>query len=46
MGHSSTRRNVTAVLAALETILGELGVGLVRGAALEAAGDVYANEAR
>jgi alanine-glyoxylate transaminase/serine-glyoxylate transaminase/serine-pyruvate transaminase len=46
MGHSSTRRNVTAVLAALETILGDLGVGLARGAALKAAGDVYAGEGR
>jgi len=42
MGSSSTRRNVTVVLAALETILGDLGVRLDRGAALAAAGEVYA----
>ena len=42
MGASSSRRNVTLVLAALETILGEAsGVALVRGAALEAAGRAY-----
>jgi alanine-glyoxylate transaminase/serine-glyoxylate transaminase/serine-pyruvate transaminase len=41
MGSSSTRRNVTAVLAALETILGDQGVKLDRGAALAAAGEVY-----
>ena len=41
MGASSTRRNVTLVLAALETILGEAGVGLNRGAALEAAARAY-----
>jgi alanine-glyoxylate transaminase/serine-glyoxylate transaminase/serine-pyruvate transaminase len=41
MGSSSTRRNVTAVLAALETILGDQGVTLDRGAALAAAGGVY-----
>jgi alanine-glyoxylate transaminase/serine-glyoxylate transaminase/serine-pyruvate transaminase len=42
MGASSSRRNVTLVLAALETILGETsGVALVRGAALEAAGRAY-----
>jgi alanine-glyoxylate transaminase/serine-glyoxylate transaminase/serine-pyruvate transaminase len=44
MGHSSTRRNVTAVLAALEIILGDLGVGFDRGAALAAAGEVYGAE--
>jgi alanine-glyoxylate transaminase/serine-glyoxylate transaminase/serine-pyruvate transaminase len=43
MGHSSTRRNVTAILAALETILGDAGLDLVRGAALEAAGDIYSS---
>jgi alanine-glyoxylate transaminase/serine-glyoxylate transaminase/serine-pyruvate transaminase len=41
MGASSTRRNVTAVLAALETILGDAGAALARGAALEAAGSIY-----
>ena len=41
MGCSSTRRNVTAVLAALETLLGDQGVKLDRGAALAAAGEVY-----
>jgi alanine-glyoxylate transaminase/serine-glyoxylate transaminase/serine-pyruvate transaminase len=45
MGHSSTRRNVTVVLAALETILGDLEAGLERGAALAAAGAVYGAEA-
>jgi alanine-glyoxylate transaminase/serine-glyoxylate transaminase/serine-pyruvate transaminase len=39
MGHSSTHRNVTLVLGALETILG-------RGGALAAAGEVYGAEAR
>ena len=42
MGSSCTRRNVTLVLAALETILSDLGVGLERGAALAAAGKVWA----
>ncbi|MGD8897074.1 MAG: alanine--glyoxylate aminotransferase family protein [Acidobacteriota bacterium] len=46
MGHSSTQRNVTMVLAALETILGDLGASLDRGAALAAAGDVYAGGGR
>lgn len=40
MGASSTQRNVTLVLSALETILGDLGYGLSRGAALEAAAQV------
>jgi alanine-glyoxylate transaminase/serine-glyoxylate transaminase/serine-pyruvate transaminase len=44
MGHSSTRRNVTAVLAALETILATLGADLDRGAALAAAGEIYEAE--
>jgi alanine-glyoxylate transaminase/serine-glyoxylate transaminase/serine-pyruvate transaminase len=39
MGASSTRRNVTAVLSALETILGDT---IARGAALPAAAAVYA----
>jgi hypothetical protein len=34
------------VLAALETILGDLGASLDRGAALAAAGDVYAGGGR
>jgi alanine-glyoxylate transaminase/serine-glyoxylate transaminase/serine-pyruvate transaminase len=42
MGASSTRRNVTLVLAALETILAEAGFRLPRGAALEAAAARYA----
>jgi alanine-glyoxylate transaminase/serine-glyoxylate transaminase/serine-pyruvate transaminase len=42
MGTSSTRRNVILVLSALESILGDLGVGLSRGAALAAAGAEYA----
>ena len=41
MGSSPTRRNVTAVLAALEPLLGDQGVKLDRGAALAAAGEVY-----
>jgi alanine-glyoxylate transaminase/serine-glyoxylate transaminase/serine-pyruvate transaminase len=41
MGASSTRRNVTAVLAALETILGDAGWKLSRGAALQEASEVY-----
>lgn len=44
MGSSSTRRNVTACLAALETILSDSSVSLDRGAALAAAGAVYGNE--
>jgi alanine-glyoxylate transaminase/serine-glyoxylate transaminase/serine-pyruvate transaminase len=42
MGASSTRRNVTFVLAALETILADAGLRLPRGAALEAAAASYA----
>ena len=42
MGASSTRANVTAVLAALETILCDAGVSLPRGAALQAAARAYA----
>jgi alanine-glyoxylate transaminase / serine-glyoxylate transaminase / serine-pyruvate transaminase len=42
MGHSSTRRNVTLVLAALESILSDAGFKLRRGEALAAAGAVYA----
>ncbi|HEX3695192.1 MAG TPA: alanine--glyoxylate aminotransferase family protein [Polyangia bacterium] len=41
MGASSSRRNVTLLLAALETILSADGLALVRGAALEAAAQVY-----
>jgi alanine-glyoxylate transaminase/serine-glyoxylate transaminase/serine-pyruvate transaminase len=43
MGASSTRRNVSTVLGALETILGDMGLALPRGAALEAAGRTYGN---
>ncbi|HVZ72605.1 MAG TPA: alanine--glyoxylate aminotransferase family protein [Polyangia bacterium] len=42
MGASSTRRNVTLVLSALETILADAGVNLQRGAALEAVARAYA----
>jgi alanine-glyoxylate transaminase/serine-glyoxylate transaminase/serine-pyruvate transaminase len=42
MGASSTRRNVTLVLAALETILADAGAKLAPGAALAAAAAVYA----
>jgi alanine-glyoxylate transaminase/serine-glyoxylate transaminase/serine-pyruvate transaminase len=41
MGHASTRRNVTLVLAALESILVSEGVSLKKGEALAAAGAVY-----
>lgn len=41
MGTSSTKRNVTLCLAALETILAGEGVKVERGAALEAAEGVY-----
>jgi alanine-glyoxylate transaminase/serine-glyoxylate transaminase/serine-pyruvate transaminase len=41
MGASSTRRNVSAVLSALETILGEAGAAISGGAALPAAAAVY-----
>ena len=42
MGASSSRRNVTLVLAALETILSDMNVALPRSAALQAAASVYA----
>jgi alanine-glyoxylate transaminase/serine-glyoxylate transaminase/serine-pyruvate transaminase len=42
MGESSRRRNVFLFLAALESILAEEGYDLPRGAALAAAGEVYA----
>lgn len=41
MGHSSSRRNVTLVLAALEQLLGAEGISFNRGAALSAASAVY-----
>lgn len=41
MGHASTRRNVTLVLAALESILVSEGVSLKKGEALAAAAAVY-----
>jgi aspartate aminotransferase-like enzyme len=44
MGASCSVRNVTLVLAALETILSDLGAGLDRGAALAAAGKVWATQ--
>ncbi len=43
MGASSTRRHVTLLLAALETLLLEQGVKLTPGAALAAAGAAYAS---
>jgi alanine-glyoxylate transaminase/serine-glyoxylate transaminase/serine-pyruvate transaminase len=46
MGHSSTARNVTTFLAALETILADLGTNLERGAAVAAAAAVYSAEER
>ncbi|MBW3590685.1 MAG: alanine--glyoxylate aminotransferase family protein [Actinobacteria bacterium] len=42
MGHSSTRRNVLLILAALESLLAEQGAAFTRGAALAGASDVYA----
>lgn len=42
MGHASSRRNVTMVLAALETILLDEGVKLPKGEALAAAAKTYA----
>jgi alanine-glyoxylate transaminase/serine-glyoxylate transaminase/serine-pyruvate transaminase len=42
MGASSTRRNVTLALAALETVLGDAGAKVARGAAVPAADAVYA----
>jgi alanine-glyoxylate transaminase/serine-glyoxylate transaminase/serine-pyruvate transaminase len=42
MGASSTRRNVTILLAALETILSDAGAKVARGAALAAADAAYA----
>ena len=41
MGESSQRRNVALVLAALESLLADEGVGVARGEALRAAGVVY-----
>ena len=41
MGSSSTRRNVTLLLGALESILGGMGAAASRGAALDAATRVY-----
>lgn len=41
MGHGSTRRNVLLVLAALETIIAELGGARARGEAVAAAEAVY-----
>jgi alanine-glyoxylate transaminase/serine-glyoxylate transaminase/serine-pyruvate transaminase len=41
MGASSSRRNVTAVLASLESLLGEEGVSVSKGAALAAASKSY-----
>jgi alanine-glyoxylate transaminase/serine-glyoxylate transaminase/serine-pyruvate transaminase len=46
MGHSSTQRNVTAILAALETLLPDEGVSVEGGAALAAAAGVYGAEER
>jgi alanine-glyoxylate transaminase/serine-glyoxylate transaminase/serine-pyruvate transaminase len=43
MGHSSTKRNVTLFLAALETILAGEGFDFAHGKALGAAGEVYAS---
>jgi alanine-glyoxylate transaminase/serine-glyoxylate transaminase/serine-pyruvate transaminase len=43
MGHSSTKRNVTLFLAALETILTSEGFSFPHGQALSAAGQVYAS---
>jgi hypothetical protein len=42
MGASSTRRNVTLLLGALETLLREAGGGLSPGAGLAAAAASYA----
>ncbi len=42
MGASSTRRNVTLVLSALETLLADAGFELERGAALAATANAYA----
>jgi alanine-glyoxylate transaminase/serine-glyoxylate transaminase/serine-pyruvate transaminase len=41
MGASSTRRNVTLLLSALETILREQGLPLATGAAAQAAANSY-----
>lgn len=41
MGAASSRRNVTLLLGALESILGGMGAGVARGAALEAATRAY-----
>jgi alanine-glyoxylate transaminase / serine-glyoxylate transaminase / serine-pyruvate transaminase len=42
MGHSSQEKNVTLVLSALETCLGDLGYRVKPGTGKEAATDVYA----
>jgi alanine-glyoxylate transaminase/serine-glyoxylate transaminase/serine-pyruvate transaminase len=41
MGHAANRRNVTGVLAALESLLPDAGVSINPGAALAAANDAY-----
>ncbi|MEX2587226.1 MAG: alanine--glyoxylate aminotransferase family protein [Actinomycetota bacterium] len=43
MGHSSTKRNVLLILAALESLLAEEGAAFSRGEALAAAADIYAS---
>jgi alanine-glyoxylate transaminase/serine-glyoxylate transaminase/serine-pyruvate transaminase len=42
MGHSSQETNVTLVLSALETCLGDLGYRVKSGASAKAAAEVYA----
>ncbi|MHC4996223.1 MAG: pyridoxal-phosphate-dependent aminotransferase family protein [Planctomycetota bacterium] len=41
MGHAANRRNVTGVLAALESLLTDAGVAITPGAALAAANEAY-----
>ena len=43
MGSSCTQRNVILVLGALESILGDMGVAVEKGAAITAASEVYAS---
>jgi alanine-glyoxylate transaminase/serine-glyoxylate transaminase/serine-pyruvate transaminase len=43
MGSSCTQRNVILVLGALESILGDMGVPVPKGAAIAAASEVFAS---
>ncbi len=44
MGSSCTQRNVILVLGALESILGDMGVSVPKGAAIAAASEVFSSQ--